>query len=68
MNNPIQMLQMLQANPVQILRRMGLSIPDGVTGPQQIVEYLARTGQVSQDRLNQAQQMASQFKSNGQWK
>lgn len=68
MNNPIQMLQMLQANPAQILRRMGLSIPDGVTGPQQIVEYLARTGQVSQDRLNQAQQMASQLRSNGQWK
>lgn len=68
MNNPLQMLQMLQANPVQILRRMGLSIPDGVTGPQQIVEYLARTGQVSQDRLNQAQQMASQLRSNGQWK
>ena len=68
MNNPLQMLQMLQANPAQILRRMGLSIPDGVTGPQQIVEYLARTGQVSQDRLNQAQQMASQLRSNGQWK
>ena len=68
MNNPLQMLQMLQANPAQILRRMGLSIPEGVTGPQQIVEYLARTGQVSQDRLNQAQQMASQLRSNGQWK
>lgn len=68
MNNMLQMLQMLQANPAQILRRMGLSIPDGVTGPQQIVEYLARTGQVSQDRLNQAQQMASQLRSNGQWK
>ena len=68
MNNMLQMLQMLQTNPAQILRRMGLSIPDGVTGPQQIVEYLARTGQVSQDRLNQAQQMASQLRSNGQWK
>lgn len=68
MNNMLQMLQMLQANPAQILRRMGLSIPEGVTGPQQIVEYLARTGQVSQDRLNQAQMMANQFKSNGQWK
>lgn len=68
MNNMLQMLQMLQANPAQILRRMGLSIPDGVTGPQQIVEYLARTGQVSQDRLNQAQQMAAQLRSNGQWK
>lgn len=68
MNNILQMLQMLQASPAMLLRRTGLNIPEGVTDPRQIVEHLTRTGQISQERLNQAQQMANQFKSNAQWK
>lgn len=68
MNNPIQLLQMLQGNPADMLRRAGLNLPAGITNPQQIVEHLVRTGQISQERLNQAQQMANQFKSNAQWK
>lgn len=68
MNNPLQLMQMLQASPAQLLRRAGLNIPDNLNDPQQIVEHLTRTGQISQERLNQAQQMANQFKSNAQWK
>ena len=68
MNNPIQLLQMLQGNPADMLRRAGLNLPTGITNPQQIVEHLVRTGQISQERLNQAQQMANQFKSNAHWK
>lgn len=68
MNNPMQLLQMLQGNPAEMLRRAGLNLPVGINNPQQIVEHLVRTGQISQDRLNQAQQMANQFKSNAQWK
>lgn len=61
MNNPIQMLQMLRQNPLQILRQAGYNIPDGINGPQQIVEHLTRSGQISQDKLNQAQAMAQQL-------
>ena len=61
MNNPMQMLQMLRQNPLQILRQAGYNIPEGITSPQQIVEHLTRSGQISQDRLNQAQAMAQQL-------
>lgn len=61
MNNPMQMLQMLRQNPLQILRQAGYNIPDGINSPQQIVEHLTRSGQISQDRLNQAQAMAQQL-------
>lgn len=68
MNNPMQLLQMLQASPAQFLRRAGLNVPDNITSPQQIVEHLTRTGQISQAQLDQAQAMANNFKSNAQWK
>lgn len=68
MNNPLQMIQMLQASPAALLKRAGLNVPANLTNPQEIVEHLTRTGQISQERLNQAQQMANQFKSNAQWK
>jgi len=61
MNNPMQMLQMLRQNPLQILRQAGYNIPEGINSPQQIVEHLTRSGQISQDRLNQAQAMAQQL-------
>lgn len=60
MNNPMQILQMisnLQQNPMQILRQAGLNIPNGVNSPQDIIQHLLNSGQITQEQVNQAQQM-----------
>lgn len=60
--NPMQMLQQLRNNPVQMLRQAGLNVPDNLNDPNQIIQHLMNSGQVSQERYNQARQMAAQFK------
>ena len=55
--NPMQMLQQIRQNPAAILQRAGLNIPAGMTDPQQIVQHLMQSGQVSQQRYQQAMQM-----------
>lgn len=60
--NPMQMLQQLQQNPVQMLRQAGMNVPGNLTDPNQIIQHLMNSGQVSQERYNQARQMAAQFK------
>lgn len=65
MNNPfqlMQMLQQLQQNPVAMLQRAGLSVPQNMSNPNDIIQYLMNSGQVSQDRYNQARMMAQRFK------
>lgn len=60
MNNPMQILQMisnLQQNPMQILKQAGLNIPNGVNSPQDIIQHLLNSGQITQEQVNQAQQM-----------
>lgn len=60
--NPMQMLQQLQQNPVQMLRQAGLNVPDNLSNPNDIIQHLMNSGQVSQDAYNRARQMAAQFK------
>lgn len=60
--NPIQMLQQLRQNPVQMLRQAGLNVPDNLNDPNQIIQHLMNSGQISQQRYEQARQMAAQFK------
>lgn len=55
--NPMQMLQQIRQNPAAILQRAGLNIPAGMTDPQQIIQHLMQSGQVSQQRYQQAMQM-----------
>lgn len=62
MNNPLQMLQQLKANPMQFLMQRRMNLPQGMTDPQAILNHLMQTGQVSQDQVNRAWQMAQQFK------
>lgn len=61
-NNPMQMLQQLRQNPVQVLRQAGLNIPDNLSDPNAIIQHLMNSGQVSQQRYEQARQMAARFK------
>lgn len=62
MNNMMQMLQILQQNPVQFLRSRGLNVPQDLNNPIAIIQYLMNTGQVSQQQYQQARMMAEQFK------
>ncbi len=55
--NPMQMMQQLRADPSGFLRKAGLNIPFGMTDPQQIVNHLTQSGQVTQQRYQQAVQM-----------
>lgn len=62
-NNPMAMLQQLKANPTQFLLQRRLNIPSNIgTDPNAILNHLVQSGQVSQQQINSAYQMAQQFK------
>ena len=50
-------IRQLQQNPQATLQQSGMSIPDGMTDPQQMVNHLIQTGQVPQNRVTRAMQM-----------
>ena len=51
------MLQQLKSNPVQALMQAKYKIPDGMGDPNEIIQHLLSTGQVSQAQVNHAMQM-----------
>ena len=58
-NNPLDMLGMLQqlrANPMALLSQR-FNIPTNMQNPQEIVQYLLNSGQVTQTQVNNAMQM-----------
>ena len=57
------MLKALMQNPVGMLLSRGFNLPNNVqiNSPKDIVMYLVNSGQVSQDVLNQGQQIANQY-------
>ena len=59
--NPMQVLQQLRSNPVSMLKQAGYNIPEGISNPQQMVNYLLQSGQVPQARYQQAMQMFSRI-------
>lgn len=63
-NNIISMLQQFKQNPMQFLLQKRLNIPQGISlnDPQAILNHLVSTGQVSQQQINQAYQMAQRFR------
>lgn len=60
-NNIMGMLSQLKQNPMAMLSRAGFNVPGNLTGPQQIVQHLVQSGQVNQQQLDYAQQMAQMF-------
>lgn len=62
MNNPMMMLQQLKQNPMQFLMQRRFNMPQGVNDPQAILNHLLQTGQISQEQVNRAYQMAQQFR------
>lgn len=60
MNNILQMMNLLQGmkqNPMQILSQYGLNIPNNINNPQDIIQHLLNSGQISQEQVNNAQMM-----------
>ena len=62
--NPMQMLQQLRQNPAQMLRQAGLNVPDNLSSPNDIIQHLMSSGQVSQAQYNKAREMAKMFSGN----
>lgn len=60
--NPMQMVQQLKANPIQFLQRAGYNVPSNLNSPNDIIQHLMNSGQVSQDAYNRARQMVAQFR------
>ncbi len=60
--NPMQMLQQLRQNPSAFLRQAGLNVPANLNDPNAIIQHLMNSGQISQQRYEQARRMAEQFR------
>ena len=62
MQNIMQMLPQIKANPMQFLLQQRLNIPQSIMNdPQAIMNHLLQTGQVNQQQVNSAYQMAQQM-------
>lgn len=55
--SPQDAMQQLKDHPAATLKQAGLSIPDGMTDPSQILQHLMQSGQISNPRLQMAQRM-----------
>lgn len=63
MNNIMAMLPQLKQNPMQFILQRRLNLPQGMAqDPNTILNYLMQSGQISQDQVNRAYQMAQQFR------
>lgn len=60
--NPIQMIQQLKANPIQFLQRAGFNVPSNINSPNDIIQHLMNSKQITQQQYERARQMAAQFK------
>ena len=49
-------------NPMAMLSKR-FNIPQGMNDPNEIINHLMNTNQITQNQLNQIQQMASMFRS-----
>ena len=62
-NQMMLMLQQLKANPIQFLLQRRLNLPQNISlnDPNAILNYLVSSGQISQEQINNAYQMAQQM-------
>ena len=57
-NNPMAMLAQLKSDPMSVLRKAGYNVPPNLNDPNAIIQHLMDSGQISQQQMNTAQQMA----------
>lgn len=61
--NVMSMLQQFKANPMQMLLQRRLNVPQNISNdPQAILNHLLQTGQISQQAVNNAYQMAQRYR------
>jgi len=56
MNNLLSMYQQFRANPMQMLAKK-YNLPNNLNDPNEIIQYLLNSGQITQQQVNQAMQM-----------
>lgn len=56
MNNIAMLYQTFMQNPMALLQRR-FNLPAGLQNPNDIIQYLLNSGQVSQQQVNQAMQL-----------
>ena len=59
MNNPLQIMQMytqFRTNPMGMLSRR-FNIPQNMNNPQNIIQHLLNSGQITQEQVNRAVSM-----------
>lgn len=63
-NQMLSMLQQFKSNPMQMLAQRRMILPQNVpmNDPQAILNHLLNTGQISQQQINNAYQMAQKFR------
>lgn len=52
----LTLFNMLKSNPVQVLSQR-FNLPSNLNNPQDIIQHLLNSGQISQDQVNRAMQM-----------
>lgn len=63
--NFMQMLQQLKSNPVQFLAQRKFNLPQNFQGgPQDILQHLVNTGQVSQQQIARIQNQITNMNTN----
>ena len=61
--NMMQMLSQLKQNPMQFLMQRRFNLPQNIgNDPNAILQHLVQSGQISQNQVNSAYQMAQKFR------
>ena len=56
MNNMFMLLQQLMQNPMSLISQK-FNVPQGMNNPQEIVQHLVNTGQITQQQVDNAVRM-----------
>ena len=57
-----QAMQQLQANPIQILQQAGYQVPQNLSNPNDMIQHLMRSGQLTQAQYDQLYRAAQQIR------
>jgi alpha-D-ribose 1-methylphosphonate 5-triphosphate synthase subunit PhnL len=57
----IEQLNKIIKDPVGYVAQFGLKIPQNINSSNDIIQYLLNTGQISQQKYNQAMSLAKRF-------
>lgn len=61
-NNIFGMFQNFMQNPMQALLQSRINLPNGMTNPNDIIQFMMDNGYANQNQYNRARQMFNQFR------